>query len=92
MNFFNPIELIRFKYKYNNGVAFPYTLYATLGVIKENDFLNRLRRFNKLHKNLLIVEVLENDPEFIRNELLDFKDLSDEEIEKMYVMDESEKQ
>lgn len=60
MNFFKPNELMWIEYKKIEEFAFPHTLYATLVAIKESAFINRVRKFNKLHKNLLTVEVLES--------------------------------
>lgn len=63
MNFFKPNELINPEYKFLKDNAFPHTLYVTLGAIKESSFSLRVKKFNVLQENLLIVEVLENkDP------------------------------
>lgn len=86
MNFFKPNELFRYEYKILKHSAFPHCLYVTLGTITERKFISCLKKFNKLYENLLIAEVLEYKPEFIGNELRDFKDLSDIEIETIYVI------
>lgn len=58
MNFFKPNELMWIEYKTLEGFDFPHTLYVTLVAIKESVFINRVKKFDKLHKNLLTVEVL----------------------------------
>lgn len=59
MNFFKPNELFDYEYRLTEETAFPHTLYVTLGLITESKFSRCLKKFNHLHKNLLIAEVLE---------------------------------
>jgi hypothetical protein len=69
MNFFKPNELIKPEYKRIEGYDFPHTLYVTLAAIKESSFINRAKKFDKLHKNLLTVEVLEYKPQIKSEDL-----------------------
>jgi hypothetical protein len=60
MNYFTESELIKFEYCCTEGQFSKHTLYVTFGVITEKRFVSRMKKFNKIHKNLLIFEFLDS--------------------------------
>lgn len=60
MNYFKEYELIKFEYRFIEDQVSKHTLFITLGIITEKRFVSRMKKFNKVHQNLVIFEVLDS--------------------------------